>query len=206
MTELDRGKEKLNLGKRIIIFIGPEGSGKTTMAKCLAEETGLPYVTTGDIIRDLAENDKGPLGDECRDMFANHAYLDGATLLKILVHRFSQEDVAAGLILDGGLRTTEETADFASMLSEARLNLPVTVIHLRIPGWMSFERLMGETGRNRNDDTIEGILSRLAKYYYHLGQRANVIEGQSNWKLVHIDARPAIESVYRGVSGKLSRE
>ena len=201
MLERGRQKEKLQIVGRIIVFIGTEGSGKTTMAKRLAEETGLPYVTTGDIIRDLAKNDRGALGDECREMFANHAYLDGATLLKILVHRFSQEDVAAGLILDGGLRTTEETADFASMLSEARLNLPVTVIHLRIPGWMSFERLMGETGRNRNDDTIEGILSRLAKYYYHLGQRAMVVENQSGWQLIHVNATGPVEIVYEKIVG-----
>lgn len=203
MLERGRQKEKLQIVDRIIVFIGTEGSGKTTMAKRLAEETGLPYVTTGDIIRDLAKNDRGALGDECRDMFANHAYLDGATLLKILVHRFSQEDVAAGLILDGGLRTTEETADFASMLTEARLNLPVTVIHLRIPGWMSFERLMGETGRNRNDDTIEGILSRLSKYYYQLGQRARVVENQSGWQLIHVNATGSIEVVYAEVIEKL---
>ena len=201
MLERGRQKEKLQIVGRIIVFIGTEGSGKTTMAKRLAEETGLPYVTTGDIIRDLAKNDRGALGDECRDMFANHAYLDGATLLKILVHRFSQEDVAAGLILDGGLRTTEETADFASMLSEARLNLPVTVIHLRIPGWMSFERLMGETGRNRNDDTIEGILSRLSKYYYQLGQRAMVVENQSGWQLIHVNATGPVEIVYEKIVG-----
>ncbi|MFZ2201801.1 MAG: nucleoside monophosphate kinase [Microgenomates group bacterium] len=191
--------------REIVVFIGPEGSGKTTHARLLAEETGKPYVTTGDIIRDLAQKDPGPLGDECREMFASHGYLDGATLLEILVHRFSQEDVAAGLILDGGLRTTEETADFASMLSEARLNLPVTVIHLRIPGWMSLERLaLGEAARKRKDDTIEGILSRLSKYYHQLGKRAAVIEEQSNWRLAHVDATKTPEEVYAGVAGALS--
>ncbi|MEK7525191.1 MAG: nucleoside monophosphate kinase, partial [Patescibacteria group bacterium] len=162
-----------------------------------------PYVTTGDIIRDLAENDRGSLGDECRNMFANHAYLDGATLLKILVHRFSQNDVADGLVLDGGLRTLEETQDFAAMLAKANLNLPISVVHLRIPGWMSFERLMGETGRNRNDDTIEGILARLSKYFDHLGERASIIGNQPNWRLVHVDATGSIEVVYAEVIEKL---
>ena len=188
--------------REIVVFIGPEGSGKTTVARRLARESGKPYVTTGDIIRDLAENDRGPLGDECRDMFANHAYLDGATLLKILVHRFCQEDVADGLILDGGLRTLEETEDFAAMLAEADLSLPVSVVHLRIPGWMSFERL---NGRRREDDTVKGILSRLSKYYYQLGQRAGVVENQPGWQLIHINATVAVESVYAGVTEKLSQ-
>lgn len=205
MAERDGGKEHLDLGKVIVIFIGPEGSGKTTHARLLAEETGKPYVTTGDIIRDLAENDSGPLGEECRGMFATHRYLDGGTLLKILVHRFSQDFAAGGLVLDGGLRTLEETEDFAGMLAEAGLNLPVTVIHLRIPGWMSFERLaFGETARKRKDDTIEGVLSRLAKYYHQLGKRAGVIENRSGWKLVHIDATAPVETVYFQVLEKLT--
>ena len=190
--------------REIVIFIGPEGSGKTTHACLLAEETGKPYVTTGDIIRDLAQKDPGPLGDECREMFASHGYLDGATLLKILVHRFGQDDVASGLVLDGGLRTLEETVDFTSMLAEAGLDLPVAVVHLRIPGWMSFERLaFGEVARKRKDDTIEGVLSRLSKYYHQLGKRAAVIESWSGCKLVHIDATAPVEAVYAEVVGRL---
>ena len=66
---------------------------------------------------------------------------------------------------------------------------------------MSFERLMGETGRNRNDDTIEGILSRLSKYYYQLGQRAMVVENQSGWQLIHVNATGPVEIVYEKIVG-----
>lgn len=204
MAERDRIKERPSLDRQIVIFIGPEGSGKTTHARLLAEETGKPYVTTGDIIRDLAQKDPGPLGDECREMFATHRYLDGGTLLKILVHRFSQDFVADGLVLDGGLRTLEETEDFTITLAEAGLNLPVVVVHLRVPGWMSFERLaIGAAARKRKDDTIEGVLSRLSKYYHQLGKRAAVIENRSGWKLVHVDATAPIETVYSEVIEKL---
>ena len=190
--------------REIVVFIGPEGSGKTTHALRLVRESGRPYITTGDIIRDLAQKDSGPLGDECREMFASHGYLNGATLLKILVHRFGQDDVASGFVLDGGLRTLEETIDFPAMLDEAGLDLPVTVIHLRVPGWMSFERLIfGEAARKRNDDTIEGILSRLSKYYHQLGKRAAVIEEQPNWRLAHVDATGPVEAVYAEVVGRL---
>lgn len=204
MTEQDRGKEKLNLGRKIVIFIGPEGSGKTIHSLRLAEESGKPYITTGDTIRYLAANDPGPLGNECREMFANHAYLAGETLLKILINRFNQVDAVDGFILDGGLRTLEETIGFSAILEAAGLQLPVNVMHLRIPGWMCFARLMGENGRKRSDDTTEGILSRLAKYYYHLGQRAKVIEKQDGWRLAHIDATREVEAVYEAVAENLA--
>ncbi len=112
MTENDCEKETLDIDQRIILFIGPEGSGKTTIAKQLAKEGGRPYITTGDIIRDLAANDTGFLGEECREMFATHTYLAGDTLLKILTGRFAREDTLDGFVLDGGLRTLEETKDF----------------------------------------------------------------------------------------------
>lgn len=119
MTEKNRNTEKLQLHNRIVVFIGAEGSGKTTQAKTLALETGKPYITTGDLIRDLAANDNGVLVDECREMFEKHIYLSGETLLAILIDRFSKADAAKGFVLDGGLRTVEETADFQNMMDQA---------------------------------------------------------------------------------------
>ena len=133
-----------------VAFIGPEGSGKTTIAKRLSLELNKPYITTGDIIRDLAANDQGRLGIACREMFSAHRYLDWQTLLKILANRLSKADSAKGFVLDGGFRTLEETQQFKDMLLGIDRNLPLTVVHLRIPAWMSFERLVwGPNARKR---------------------------------------------------------
>lgn len=200
MTEKLRSKERLVIGKRIVTFIGPEGSGKTTVAKRLAEATDRPYVTTGDIIRNLAENNQGPLGDECRAMFAASAYLSGESLLKILVHRFSQADVSEGLILDGGLRTVEETVAFQDMLDEAKLNLPMSIIYLQIPYWTSFERLVvGKNARRRKDDTLKGVYGRLSKFHYRLDERIQVIDDQPRWNLITVNANRPVEEVVESV-------
>jgi len=210
MTEKVINHEKLSDKREIIIFIGPEGSGKSTIARRLARDLEKPYVTTGDTIRDLAANDPGELGEKCRAMFAEHAYLDGQTLLRILVDRFSKEDTRGGFVLDGGLRTLEETVDFLQMLDEADRNMPVTVVLMRIPGWMSFERLVwGNDPRQREDDTEEAVLSRLSKYYDQLGRRVGVIENTPSWMLLHVDATQDIDKVYRevweelGLNGKI---
>lgn len=196
--EIQSCKETLNIGRRIIVFIGPEGSGKTTMAKRLAAASNKPYITTGDIIRDLAANDQGTLGDECRKMFADRRYLDGDTLLKILTHRFVQADVNSGFVLDGGLRTLGETIGFQAILEQSGNTAPLVVIHMRIPAWMSLERLaLGKFARKRNDDTVDGILSRLSKFYFQLAQRSSVM--QKNWQIVHIDALAAPEEVYQHI-------
>lgn len=197
MTEKKERKEKLVLGRRIVTFIGPEGSGKTTQALRLSEESGMPYVTTGDTLRDLAENDPGELGDECRAMFEAGAYLSGETLLKILVNRFGKADVADGLILDGGLRTLEETVAFQSMLDEAGLRLPMTVIYLQIPIETSFERLVsGTNARKRKDDTEEKVTCRLSKFNLRLEERLEEIVRQPDWDLLPMDATSEAGEVY----------
>lgn len=202
--EAEKTQEKIDIGKRIIAFIGPEGSGKTTIAKKIAKLADKPYVSTGDIIRDLAANDQGDLGEACRKMFEEHTYLPPDLLLKILEHRLKKEDAKGGVILDGGLRIVEETEGFPQMLGEAGINLPLTVIHLRVPAWMGMDRLIN--GRKRSDDTPEAILSRLSKFYSRLGERAVIIQKQKDWELIHVNATFPPEIVLKNVCDTLSRE
>lgn len=205
MTEKLKSNEKLYVGERIVTFIGPEGSGKTTHALKLVEESGLPYVTTGDTIRALAASDPGELGDECRAMFAEGKYLSGETLLRILVERFSQDDVKNGLILDGGLRTLEETIAFQAMLDAAGLNLPMTVIYLQIPEEETYERLVrGKNARKRADDTEEGVASRLEKFNFQLQERLEVIKNQPGWDLIPCLAIDQEAEVYSRICAVLT--
>lgn len=198
--ERDLGREIADISRQIVVFMGPEGSGKTTIARRLATETNLPYVTTGDILRNMAVNDQTEYGDECRAMFKEKRYLNPQMLLDILAKRFAQNDLKNGFINDGGLRIVEEVTGFQSVLERSDKVMPVTVIFLRVPGWMCMERLTtGKDARKRDDDTVEGVFSRLSHFYHDLGKRASLIERQPNWRLLHINGIGTPEETYSRV-------
>lgn len=197
MKERDKRKELLDLSGRIIIFIGPEGSGKSTIAKKLAENSALPYVSTGDRLRDLRENDTTPLGDSIRTMFANHTYLSGTSLLQAMKGRYAEGDTEHGFILDGALRTQEEIEQFPAVLQQVSRALPLEIIYLTASEEVSIQRLVtGPGARGRSDDTVEGVRSRLTEYNKGLEHRLETIERLPNCTIHRIDASERIETVY----------
>lgn len=191
-------KKQVDLGKQIIVFIGPEGSGKSTIARRLASELQKPYISTGDIIRDLTVNDfTTPLGDECREMQKERRYLSPQMLIEILANRFKRDDTKDGFVLDGGLRTLEETENFPFLLERSERVMPLTVLYLSIPKSVSMERLVtGEDARRRDGDTVEGVLKRLSFFNNQLEERLSFIESQKTWRLLKVDASGTSDEVF----------
>jgi adenylate kinase family enzyme len=198
--------ERVYLGKQIINLMGPEGCGKTVISKKLAAESGMPRVVFGDIFRDLAANDLGPFGNECRTMFAEHRYMKPRILAKIITDIFRQEDLANGFIIDGAMRTVGEVKTFNRMLKKAERVMPVANVLLRVPGWMGIERILkGASARNRPiEDSINGTLGRMSNYYSELGKRASLIQKQPDWRLIHIDGIGTPDEVFTRVRTALT--
>ena len=88
-----------------IVMIGPQGSGKGTQAKILAEKYGIPHISTGDIFRDMAEA-KDPLGLKAMGEYINKGLLvpDEITI-GLVKKRLASGDAQKGYILDGFPRT-----------------------------------------------------------------------------------------------------
>ena len=129
-----------------ILFIGPQGSGKSTQGKLLAQFLGLPYISTGDIFR----QDRG----EIKQILDQGKLVDDQTTSKIVKEKLKELRYANGFVFDGYPRTLEQVRLFDPGYDE--------VISLEISDDIATERLLA---RGREDDTKELIAERLKNYH-----------------------------------------
>lgn len=180
-----------------IFFIGPQGSGKGTQARVLADTLGFFYWEMGDILRRVAKEETG-LGGEVKSMIDNGILLPDELLYKVVTSRLSQIPNHQGVIFDGIPRRVGQAEFLMNFLKEqGRQNF--TTLFIDLPKTESLKRLLGRAKHEgRMDDTEEVIEKRLKQYYEatlpvveYLKQRTNFIE---------IDGRPPIKEVARNIN------
>ncbi len=100
-----------------IVLLGPPGVGKGTQAKIIAETTGLPHISSGDLFRENIKNatDLGKLAQS----FMNKGELvpDDVTI-GMIRDRLSRPDCKEGVLLDGFPRTTVQAEALGKLLAE----------------------------------------------------------------------------------------
>jgi len=142
-----------------IVLLGPPGAGKGTQAVKLAEELGVPQISTGDLFRYNISNGTD-LGKEAKK-YLDAGDLVPATLTNALVDdRLNDADAAAGFILDGFPRSVEQAEALAEMLAKRNVALDA-VVEFRVPEDELVTRLKG---RGRADDTEDVIRHRMGVY------------------------------------------
>lgn len=134
-----------------ILLIGPQGSGKSTQASLLSQALGLPKITIGDILRQIAGQQTSE-AKRIREILAAGQLVDDQTVAELVRNRINQEK--NGFIIDGYPRTIEQANIFDPDFDK--------VIYLNVPREQVVERLIQ---RGRVDDTSELINKRLDLYY-----------------------------------------
>jgi adenylate kinase len=142
-----------------IVLLGPPGAGKGTQAVKLAENLGVPHISTGELFRHNISHGTS-LG-----VRAKH-YLDAGELVPtsltndLVDDRLNDGDVAEGFILDGFPRTIDQAKALHDMLERRGLKLDA-VVEFRVPE----EELVGRlASRGRADDTEDVIRNRFRVY------------------------------------------
>lgn len=136
-----------------ILLIGPQGSGKSTQAKLLAEYLKVPVISTGEIFRKLSQEEVG-FGQIIRTILDEGRLVDDQTTYKIIKDRLSKSDCRMGFVMDGYPRNMEQLRLFDPQFNQ--------VIYLEVLQEEVIKRLLE---RGRSDDTTESIKTRLDLYY-----------------------------------------
>jgi len=119
-----------------LIFLGPPGAGKGTLAVKAVEILGVQQISTGSIFR-AAVAAGSPLGLKVKAIMDAGKLVDDETTIALVKERLAQDDVQKGYILDGFPRTIPQAQALASFSAVDK------VINFDIPDSGVLERLGG---------------------------------------------------------------
>jgi adenylate kinase len=100
-----------------LVLLGPPGAGKGTQARRLQEDFGLPYVATGDMLRE-AVREETELGVEAKKYMNNGDLVPDDLIIAMISERLGQPDTQNGFILDGFPRTSPQAEALDSGLEQ----------------------------------------------------------------------------------------
>ncbi|MGA2546693.1 MAG: adenylate kinase [Rectinemataceae bacterium] len=87
-----------------LIFLGPPGAGKGTIADLAVEKLALPHISTGDLFRAAVKNGT-PLGLKVKDIMASGGLVPDELTIALVQERLARKDASLGWVLDGFPRT-----------------------------------------------------------------------------------------------------
>lgn len=177
-----------------IILIGIQGSGKSTQGNLMSEKLGIPYLSSGHIFRQMAQ-EKTPLGRYMKETLNSGLLIPDEKTIPIIQEYLSHDEYKNGYILDGFPRTPKQ----AEMFKEGA----DTVIYLKVSDKEALWRLSGrEDDGVREDNTLSAIRKRIQLFHDYTEP---VIEYYREHNLLlEVDGEREIETINKDIMDHVS--
>ena len=124
-----------------LILFGPPGAGKGTQAERLRGDFQLPYIATGDMLRQNV-SDGTDLGREAKGYMDKGDLVPDGVIVAMVAERLQEEDAQDGFILDGFPRTVPQAEALDKQLSDLGRRI-TAVLLLNVPDEEVERRLSG---------------------------------------------------------------
>lgn len=180
---------------KILVILGPPGSGKGTVSKKLAERNGFVHLSTGDLIRN--SDDK-----ELKKLVSGGNFIPDRLMVRMLRKEMGKIDFSNGVIIDGFPRNLKQVKLLDSLLGKIGVGLS-HVLFLDLKEEKAKERILKRADKeNRQDDKDPEVIAKRFKEYQE--KTSPLIDKyKKSRKLVTVDASEGSESVYDSVVKKL---
>ncbi len=113
-----------------LIILGPPGAGKGTQATRLAQQRGVPKISTGDILREAVHAGTDVVGRRAKVAMDRGELVSDELMVGIVTERLNREDALGGFVLDGFPRTVGQAAALDTMMTGRD---PIIVLDIVVP-------------------------------------------------------------------------
>ena len=124
-----------------LVLLGPPGAGKGTQAQRLIEDFGLPYYSTGIILRE-AVAEESELGKEAKEYMDAGELVPDDLISRAVAERFDAGEADNGFLLDGFPRTVGQAEVLDEILNGRGREL-TSVLLIEAPDDEVVRRLSG---------------------------------------------------------------
>jgi len=187
-----------------LILLGPPGAGKGTQAERLTDDFKLPYIATGNILRQAVQ-DQTELGKQAKTFMDEGRLVPDELITGIILEAIGSTEAEDGFVLDGFPRTVGQADSLAEGMKSMDRDLTAAIL-IDVPDEdllrrMSGRRVSVKTGRvyhvdfdppkhegrcdvdgsrlvQREDDRPETVNKRLAVYHEQTEPLINYYEDQ----------------------------
>lgn len=110
-----------------IMFIAPPAAGKGTQAEIIEAKYNLPHISTGDILRDIAE-ENSELGEYIREVLSSGGLVKDEITDQLIENRLKQNDCKNGFIIDGFPRNIEQATRYDQILKRLGYDVGIVIL------------------------------------------------------------------------------
>jgi len=182
-----------------IIILGPQGSGKGTQAKLLAQKLKIKHISTGELLRKAAQAPT-PKAKIIKNLLKKGTLIPFETTLGVLEPVLKK--ITSDFILDGMPRDLRQAEHLDWILK--KINQKINqVIFITLSKKSSYARLLKRAKiEGRSDDTQEAIKKRLE--VYHKETRPVIAYYQKQGLVMKINGEPDINTIHQDILKKIS--
>jgi adenylate kinase len=205
-----------------LVMLGPPGAGKGTQAQRFARQRGLPWISTGAMLRDAVQKGSA-LGRAAKAIMDAGQLVSDDVVIEIVRERLEQQDASRGFVLDGFPRSLPQARALDRLLDD---RAPLVIVDIDVPddtlvarlqarricrncGWnaapgvIACERCGGPLVQ-RSDDGTEVVRERLRVYarstrpiveFYETRPTFRSVDGDQTLESVAADIAAAVASV-----------